>query len=170
MKILVIHLIAGRLDQLAALIVQVRDTLLGAVFVLGNVVHLQRDAEPSAPVPSAEQTYGAALALLGSLHVPIYLIPRSPRPAARHDRPGGAGLSRVSRDPSRPPHGGPPRPGRCRGRLRRAADAGRGADRSTVHFPAWEARIAFEHLHGYSDLFRRAACRLLLFATPPQAA
>lgn len=168
MNVLVINMIAGRLDRLEALIEQVRAEQIEAVFVLGNVVELRDQPPASAPAISDEQTYRSALTLLGTLAAPIYLIP------GEHD-PSLATISRVVEA-----HAGP-----ARIHLVHRTAAALGATDvvagfggrltldhestdASVHFPAWEARVAFEHLHGYNDLFRHAQRRILLFAMPPQ--
>lgn len=169
MYALVINMIAGRLDRLESLVEEVRATQIGAVLLLGNVSALPPSAAASAEM-SAEDTYRAAIERLGSLGAPIYLIPGA------HD-PSLATINRVVKTYHGPAHihlvhrtaavlgaadvvagfGG-------------ALTQGQPATDETIHFPAWEARVAFEHLHAYNDVFRSAPRRILLFAVPPQSA
>ncbi|HEY0606258.1 MAG TPA: universal stress protein [Herpetosiphonaceae bacterium] len=168
MNTLVIQMIAGRLDRLNALIEQVRHEQLAAVLVLGNVVELPRSA--SSTDASSESSYCAALDRLGALGAPIYLIP------GEHD-PSLATINRLVQAY----HG----PARIHLVHRTAAALGTTAvvagfggrlteDHESagvsVHFPAWEAQVAFEHLDAYNELFHTSQHRILLFATPPQAA
>lgn len=170
MYALVINMIAGRLDRLATLVEEVRDTQIGAVLLLGNVVAPPQSATPSSDEIAAEDTYRAAIERLGTLGAPIYLIPGA------HD-PSLATINRVVKT-----YRGPAqvhlvhRTAAVLGTTDVVAGFGGAltqeqiATDESVHFPAWEARVAFEHLHAYNDVFRSAPRRIFLFAVPPQSA
>lgn len=169
MNTLVIQMIAGRLDRLKTLVEQVHDEQIAAVFVLGNVVELPTPAASSTDA-SGESTYRAALDLLGDLGVPVYLIP------GEHD-PSLGTINRLVQA-----YHGPARlhlvhrtaaalgtTGVVAGFGGRLTEDHAAAD-GVVHFPAWEAQVAFEHLAAYNELFHTSQRRILLFATPPHAA
>ncbi|HEY0735929.1 MAG TPA: hypothetical protein VGD69_13535, partial [Herpetosiphonaceae bacterium] len=168
MYALVINMIAGRLDRLETLIEKVRGTQIGAVLLLGNVIAPPQPGASSAEIP-AEETYHAAIERLGSLGAPIYLIPGA------HD-PALATINRMVKT-----YRGPARihlvhrTAAVLGTTDVVAGFGgeltqdQAAADETIHFPAWEARVAFEHLHAYNDVFRTAPRRILLFAVPPQS-
>lgn len=167
MNTLVINMIAGRLDRLETLIKQIRHEQIAAVFVLGNVIEPTTSAGASAEDGSHETIYRAALDRLGALGAPIYLIP------GEHD-PWPTTINRAVQA-----YRGPTRMHLVH---RTAASLGASAVvagfggrltedhepvAASVHFPAWEARVAFEHLDAYNDLFHHTQHRILLFATPP---
>lgn len=167
MNTLVVNMIAGRLDRLEALSEQIRHEQIAAVFVLGNVVAPATPAGPATEDGSGETIYRAALDRLGAPGAPIYLIP------GEHD-PSLATINRAVQA-----YRGPARihlVHRTAAALGTSAVvAGFGgrltedhqpADAS-IHFPAWEARVAFEHLDAYNDLFHHTQHRILLFATAP---
>ncbi|HEY0603592.1 MAG TPA: universal stress protein [Herpetosiphonaceae bacterium] len=168
MYALVINMIAGQLDRLETLIEEVRDMKLGAVLLLGNVIAPQQSGVSSAETP-AEETYHAAIERLGSLGAPIYLIPGA------HD-PSLATINRLVKT-----YGGPAhihlvhRTTAVLGTTDVVAGFGgkltqeQPTTDESIHFPAWEARVAFEHLHAYNDVFRSAPRRIFLFAVPPQS-
>lgn len=168
MYALVINMIAGRLDRLESLVEEVRDAQIGAVLLLGNVVALPRSGAASAEM-LAEDTYRAAIERLGSLGAPIYLIPGA------HD-PSLAAINRVVKTYQGP---APIHLVHRTAAVLGATDVvagfggeltqGQTATDASIHFPAWEARVAFEHLHAYNDVFRSAPRRILLFAVPPQS-
>ena len=169
MNTLVIQMIAGRLDRLKTLVEQVRHEQIAAVFVLGNVVALPTPAVSSTDA-SGKGTYRAALDLLGALGAPIYLIPGEHDPSLAtinglvQAYDGPARIHLVHRTAAA--LGTSDVVAGFGGRLTEDHAAVDGA----VHFPAWEAQVAFEHLAAYNELFHTSQRRVLLFATPPHAA
>lgn len=172
MNALILNNIAGRLDRLASIIDRARVAHVDALFVLGNLVAAPTAAINAATASRAEtielQSYAQTLDLLGSLARPVYVIPGA------HDR-SLALLSQAVQAYSGPAqihlvH----RISAALGTRDIVAGFGgqltAGTERSaaSVQFPAWEARVAFEHLAAYDRLFQKAQQRILLFATPPR--
>jgi nucleotide-binding universal stress UspA family protein/Icc-related predicted phosphoesterase len=167
MRVAVINTIAGRLDRLQTFIERMRAMQIDALFVLGNLV-----ADPAQRhEPTSEQDrYAHVLEILGSLQVPVYLIPgAADAPLATLSRAvtayrGPARLYLVHRTAA--PFGAGDVVAGFGGWITATQEAAPGR----LSFPAWEAQVAFAHLAAYSALFQGAPRRIFLFATPPHGA
>lgn len=164
MKALVINAVAGRADRLAAVLEQARGERIDAIFALGNLI--ETSAETTSP-PDNQHAYTAIFEQLAAVGVPVYIIPGSQDTSVATM---GQALRAVrSTTPLYLAHRAVAPLG--------ALDvvAGFGGLLTTVDhdaparlaFPAWEARVAFEHLAAYHDDFKRARHRIFLFGTPP---
>jgi|GEM_PF-38905 len=178
MNILLINDVFGRLDRLAAVLDHERTTPIKAIFALGNLV-APTLSSANAPISNhvarrqsgtsiEQQQYTAVLELLGSLGVPVYLLPGDDDlPLATINQAlqayrGSAMLHLVHRTSA--PLGELDVVSGFGGQLTNGGESVAAA----VQFPAWEARVAFEHLAAYDTAFQNAARRIFLFATPPQ--
>jgi nucleotide-binding universal stress UspA family protein/Icc-related predicted phosphoesterase len=170
MQVLLLHAIGGQRELLRQVLDEGRKAQVGAIFVTGNLVDpselpgdMLRD-ERSAAAP-----YIALFDLLASLHRPVYVVPGehdAPLSVLNHAVQASAGASQlviVHRTAVYLGDGD--------------AIAGFGgviADQQTAfdpwRVPAWELRVAFEHLAAFNTLFQLAPRRVFLFSMPPRGA
>lgn len=168
MYALIVHNIAGRVDRLDAIMEQTADVPLAGIFVLGNLASPPEASAPASSSRADEARIGEILAHLGTRATPIYLVPgehdgsiEALSHAIEHYR-GPATLYLLHRRAL--PFGDTDVLAGFGGKL-----AEHGSDADGIHFAAWEARVAFEHLAGYDTTFQHARRRILLLATPPSA-
>ncbi|HEX6290070.1 MAG TPA: universal stress protein [Herpetosiphonaceae bacterium] len=177
MHVLVIHDIAGRHDRLEALHERERLTQVDAVLLLGSLLARQPAAQASGshPVTGAApkngtllyQEMGRIFDTLGLFQAPVYLIPGEHDPSvaavsqALHLYQGATRLHLIHRTAA--PLGVEDVVAGFGGLLTTTQEI-----TSPIQFPAWEARVAFEHLSAYNTMFKTAHRRIFLFATPPR--
>jgi Icc-related predicted phosphoesterase len=187
MLVLVIGRIDGRLQPLDAIVAQVQRAPLGAVFVLGNLVDgaARRAAQAATqqggrlPVRHIEaisradatdaQVFKQVFDRLGTLNVPIYLIPGEQDAAwnelmrAQAEYRGAARLYFVHRAAALLNND--------------VVVAGFGGnltitnlpDQPLLTAPAWEAQARFDQLARTDQAFATASRCILLLTTPPRA-
>lgn len=186
MNVLVMSDVAGRLDRLTAVLEQARAAHVDAVFVLGNIVSatVRREAHGASrregrlsdalkadlarEAAADHETYARAVAVLGALGVPVYLIPGeqdAPLSALKDalvNYRGTAPLHFVHRGAA--PLGGTDVVAGFGGAL--TTDAGE--EQLLLRFRDWEARMLFEHLPAFNPTFQLAQRRIFLFGAPPR--
>lgn len=156
MNVLVISTIAGRVDRVAAVLERARAADVEAIFVLGNLTDSTHAC-----------SYEEILALLVGSGLPLYITPGAHDGgfpeirAATSSAAGSAPIRLVHR--SAAPIGSADVVAGFGGQI------GAVTNGYTIAAPVWEARVAFEHLASYDDLFKRADRRFFLFGAPPQA-
>lgn len=182
MQLQVVNDICGRVDRLEALLSSATPKA-EAIIILGNLVaaHNRREAavrlEHHQALPGSlkaaltreaaddRKTYQAIAEVLSSTGVPVFVIPGEldvPLPVLQEALLAASGALQI--------HFVHRRAASLAAGMIVAGFGGRlsatGQDNLLLHYPEWEAQVAFEHLHTSSPLFNLAVRRIFLFGTP----
>ncbi|GIV98093.1 MAG: hypothetical protein KatS3mg057_2750 [Herpetosiphonaceae bacterium] len=162
MRILVIHDLAGRNDQVQAILDRMRDQLVDTIVVLGNLL------APDIDLRARPAAFSAVLEQLTAPGRPVYLIPGERDYPLEHllqavrAHRGKTSLVLVHRTAA--PFGCSDVIAGFGGLLTKGAVS----DGEHLAFAEWEVRAAFEHIANFNPLFQLARRRIFLFANPPR--